>query len=67
RGRRRRMLATELTESFRRNFLWERQQKSFTVNAFLKRCHTFHVVADLKQYPERVRINTNEDNPIVPQ
>jgi hypothetical protein len=34
---RRNMLSTELTESLRKNLLWERQQKSQTVNAFLKR------------------------------
>ncbi|KAK2470717.1 hypothetical protein H9L39_16948, partial [Fusarium oxysporum f. sp. albedinis] len=50
---RRNMLATELTESLRRHLLWERQQKSSTVNAVLKRHHTSHDVANLKQYPER--------------
>ena len=34
---RRHMLSTELTESLRKNLLWERQQKNTTVNAFLKR------------------------------
>lgn len=34
---RRNMLSTELTESLRKNLLWERQQKNTTVNAFLKR------------------------------
>lgn len=34
---RRYMLSTELTESLRKNLLWERQQKSTTVNAFIKR------------------------------
>lgn len=34
---RRQMLSTELTESLRKNLLWERQQKNTTVNAFLKR------------------------------
>merc|ERR1711977_724163 len=34
---RRNMLSTELTESLRKNLLWERQQKSQTANAFLKR------------------------------
>lgn len=34
---RRYMLSTELTESLRKNLLWERQQKNTTVNAFLKR------------------------------
>lgn len=51
---RRNMLASELTESLRRNLLWERSQKSATVNAVLKRRHTSHDVANLKQHP-----NTN--------
>ncbi|KAL2019190.1 hypothetical protein VTK56DRAFT_9990 [Thermocarpiscus australiensis] len=50
---RRNMLATELTESLRRNLLRERSQKSSTANAVLKRRHTSHDVANLKQYPER--------------
>ncbi|KAI0391084.1 DUF1752-domain-containing protein [Xylariaceae sp. FL0594] len=50
---RRNMLATELTESLRRNLLWERQQKTSTANAVLKRRHTSHDIANLKQYPER--------------
>ena len=50
---RRNMLATELTESLRRNLLRERSQKTQTANAVLKRRHTSHDVANLKQYPER--------------
>ncbi|KAH6647684.1 hypothetical protein BKA67DRAFT_662455 [Truncatella angustata] len=50
---RRNMLATELTESLRRHLLWERQHKSSTANAVLKRRHTSHDVANLKQYPEK--------------
>jgi hypothetical protein len=50
---RRNMLATELTESLRRHLLWERQQKTSTANAVLKRRHTSHDVANLKQYPEK--------------
>lgn len=49
---RRNMLATELTESLRRHLLWERQQKSATANAFLKRRHTTHNMANLQEYPE---------------
>ncbi|EQB55120.1 hypothetical protein CGLO_04982 [Colletotrichum gloeosporioides Cg-14] len=64
---RRNMLATELTESLRRNLLWERQQKSSTANAVLKRRHTSHDVANLKQYPEKAYINKNEDVPVAPQ
>jgi hypothetical protein len=58
---RRNMLATELTESLRRHLLWERQQKSSTANAVLKRRHTSHDVANLKQYPEKVYMTKNED------
>lgn len=58
---RRHMLATELTESLRRHLLWERQQKSSTANAVLKRRHTSHDVANLKQYPERPYMNKAED------
>lgn len=48
---RRNMLATELTESLRRHLLWERQQKSATANAFLKRRHTAHNMNNLQEYP----------------
>ncbi|KOS22794.1 Uncharacterized protein ESCO_003872 [Escovopsis weberi] len=58
---RRNMLATELTESLRRHLLWERQQKSSTANAVLKRRHTSHDVANLKQYPERPCMKQSED------
>lgn len=58
---RRNMLATELTESLRRHLLWERQQKSSTANAVLKRRHTSHDVANLRQYPEKSCMKTSED------
>jgi hypothetical protein len=58
---RRNMLATELTESLRRHLLWERQQKSSTANAVLKRRHTSHDVANLKQYPEKAYMTKSED------
>ena len=48
---RRNMLATELTQSLRKHLLWERQQKSTTANAVLKRRHTAHDVANLQEYP----------------
>ncbi|KAL8845545.1 MAG: hypothetical protein Q9176_000181 [Flavoplaca citrina] len=51
RSTRRHMLATELTESLRKHLLWERQQKSTTANAFLKRRHTAHDMANLQEYP----------------
>jgi len=47
------MLATELTESLRRNLLRERSQKTQTANAVLKRRHTSHDVANLKQFPDK--------------
>lgn len=52
---RRNMLATELTESLRKHLLWERQQKNTTANAVLKRRHTAHDMANLKQFPENGR------------
>ncbi|EWZ78876.1 hypothetical protein FOWG_16937 [Fusarium oxysporum f. sp. lycopersici MN25] len=58
---RRNMLATELTESLRRHLLWERQQKSSTANAVLKRRHTSHDVANLKRYPEKPCMKKSED------
>ncbi|KAH7009406.1 uncharacterized protein B0I36DRAFT_342285 [Microdochium trichocladiopsis] len=51
------MLGAELTVSLRRQLLWERQQKTSTANAVLKRRHTSHDVANLKQYPEKVHMN----------
>lgn len=60
---RRNMLATELTVSLRQHLLWERQQKSQTANAVLKRRHTAHDVANLKQYPERVHMNKEDNEP----
>lgn len=57
---RRNMLATELTVSLRQHLLWERQQKSQTANAVLKRRHTDQDVANLKQYPEKVHLGTDD-------
>ncbi|KAK3316068.1 hypothetical protein B0H66DRAFT_276418 [Apodospora peruviana] len=59
---RRNMLATELTESLRRQLLWERSQKSSTANAVLKRRHTSHDVANLKQYPEKPYMKDSDAN-----
>lgn len=59
---RRNMLATELTESLRRHLLWERQQKSSTANAVLKRRHTSHDVANLKQFLEKPCLKKEEDD-----
>ncbi|EXJ95497.1 hypothetical protein A1O1_00619 [Capronia coronata CBS 617.96] len=47
---RRNMLATELTESLRKNLLWERQQKSQTANAFLKRSRNAQSMANLQRH-----------------
>ncbi|KAL6405585.1 hypothetical protein AUP68_11346 [Ilyonectria robusta] len=58
---RRNLLATELTKSLHRHLLWERQQKSSTANAVLKRRHTSHDVTNLKQYPVRSCMKTSED------
>ncbi|EXL65958.1 hypothetical protein FOPG_17846 [Fusarium oxysporum f. sp. conglutinans race 2 54008] len=58
---RRNMLETELPESLRRYLLRKRQQKSSTANAALKRRHTSHDVANLKQYPEKTCMKKSED------
>ncbi|KAL7755458.1 hypothetical protein ACKLNR_014556 [Fusarium oxysporum f. sp. zingiberi] len=58
---RRNMVATELTESLRRHLRWERQQKSSTANAVLKRRHTSNGVANLKQYPEKGCMEKSRD------
>ncbi|KAK7205174.1 hypothetical protein BZA70DRAFT_175340 [Myxozyma melibiosi] len=52
RSTRRNMLATELSESLRRNLLWERQQKTVATAAVLKRRHTSHDVSHLTTFPE---------------
>lgn len=48
---RRNMLATEMTESLRKNVLWERQQKKATTNAIIKRRHTAQNLTNLQNYP----------------
>lgn len=48
---RRNMLATEMTESLRKNVLWERQQKKATTNAIIKRRHTAQNLTNLENYP----------------
>lgn len=49
---RRNMLSTELTESLRKNLLWERQHKSTGNLAAMKRRHTSTDVKNLRQHPE---------------
>lgn len=49
---RRNMLSSELTESLRKNLLWERQHKSSQNIAALKRRHTSHDIKNLRQHPE---------------
>lgn len=52
---RRKMLASELSESLRRNLLWERQHRTMTNNnnvAALKRRHTSNDLARLKEFPQ---------------
>lgn len=57
---RRNMLSTELTESLRRHLLHERRQKGSTANAALRRRHTSHDVANLRQYPERAHMGETD-------
>ncbi|KAJ5267901.1 hypothetical protein N7478_010709 [Penicillium angulare] len=49
---RRKLLATELSDSDRRNLLWERQQSDPTINAFLKRRGTVHDMRIVQDHPE---------------
>ena len=49
---RRNMLATELTESLRRNLLMERQQKTSSAAVAFRRRHTAHDMANLQEYPD---------------
>lgn len=58
---RRNMLATELTESLRKHLLWERQQKSTTATAVLKRRHTALDVTNLQEYPYATDGRDNKD------
>lgn len=48
---RRNMFATELSESLRRNLLWERQQRTSTAFRTLKRRHTANDVTKLNDFP----------------
>lgn len=48
---RRNMLSTELTESLRRNLLWDRQVNRSTTNAALKRRHTAQDMTKIQQFP----------------
>ncbi|KAF2485503.1 hypothetical protein BDY17DRAFT_105042 [Neohortaea acidophila] len=58
RSTRRNMLSTELTESLRKNLLWERQHKSTSNLPSFKRRHTSNDVKNLKQHPEPVPLLT---------
>ncbi|KAK4636333.1 hypothetical protein CLAFUW4_00398 [Fulvia fulva] len=57
RSTRRHMLSTELTESLRKNLLWERQHRSTGNLAAMKRRHTSNDVKNLKQHPEPVALS----------
>ncbi|KAL8960479.1 MAG: hypothetical protein Q9193_002823 [Seirophora villosa] len=50
RSTRRGMLSKELSESLRKHLLWERQQKSTTANAVLKRRHTAYDMTKLQEH-----------------
>jgi hypothetical protein len=60
---RRNMLSTELTESLRKNLLWERQHRSTGNLAALKRRHTSNDVKNLRQHPEPAPILSHQDGP----
>jgi hypothetical protein len=61
RSTRRNMLSTELTESLRKNLLWERQHRSTGNLAALKRRHTSNDVKNLKQHPEPGPVLSHQD------
>lgn len=58
---RRNMLSTELTESLRKNLLWERQHRSTGNLAALKRRHTSNDVKNLRQHPEPGPVLSHRD------
>lgn len=58
---RRNMLSTELTESLRKNLLWERQHRSTGNLTALKRRHTSTDVKNLKQQPEPAPVFSHRD------
>ena len=58
---RRNMLSTELTESLRKNLLWERQHRSTGNLAALKRRHTSQDVKNLRQHPEPTPVFSHKD------
>lgn len=58
---RRNMLSTELTESLRKNLLWERQHRSTGNLAALKRRHTSTDVKNLRQHPEPAPVLSHQD------
>jgi len=59
---RRNMLSTELTESLRKNLLWERQHKSSSNIAALKRRHTSMDMKNLRQYPDPQPATSHKEN-----
>ncbi|KAF2858689.1 DUF1752-domain-containing protein [Piedraia hortae CBS 480.64] len=56
---RRNMLSTELTESLRKNLLWERQYRSTSNLMKMKRRHTTQDMTKLRQLPEPVTLGAN--------
>ncbi|KAF7197167.1 Uncharacterized protein HII31_01592 [Pseudocercospora fuligena] len=58
---RRNMLSSELTESLRKNLLWERQHRSTGNLTALKRRHTSTDVKTLKQHPEPGPVLSQKD------
>jgi Protein of unknown function (DUF3295)/Fungal protein of unknown function (DUF1752) len=68
RSTRRKMLSSELSESLRRDLLWERQNRTVTGTAALKRRHTSNDIARLKEFPDpggETEEGTFEQNDVV--
>ncbi|TVY36775.1 Uncharacterized protein LCER1_G009362 [Lachnellula cervina] len=61
---RRKMIFDELTVSLRHNLVHEHRQKSQPANAAIKRRHTTQDVANLKQYPEKVHMESKEGDAV---
>ncbi|TVY22107.1 hypothetical protein LHYA1_G009232 [Lachnellula hyalina] len=61
---RRKMIYDELTVSLRQHLVHEHRQKSQTANAVLKRRHTTQDVANLKQYPEKVHMESKDGDAV---
>lgn len=61
---RRKMIYDELTVSLRQHLVHEHRQKSNTATAALRRRHTTQDLANLKQYPDKVHMESQEGDAV---